>query len=111
MSSPTNRTGPACHRGHHQQPTPAWSPAWHPHVALSTAAQALVIGYAMDEVDVRTAIAAEDVMVASDGVAVPAAGPLSGLTLTLAAGAPSRGSSATTCAGKACSTSRPRCGE
>jgi dihydroorotase/N-acyl-D-amino-acid deacylase len=43
--------------------------------------QTLVIGQAMREDDVRTAVAAEDVMVASDGVAVPTEGPLSRLTL------------------------------
>ena len=40
-----------------------------------------VIGHAMDEADVRLAIAAPDVMVASDGVAVPSTGPLAALTL------------------------------
>jgi dihydroorotase/N-acyl-D-amino-acid deacylase len=38
-----------------------------------------VIGHAMREEDVREAVAAPDVMVASDGMAVPAAGPISAL--------------------------------
>jgi dihydroorotase/N-acyl-D-amino-acid deacylase len=41
----------------------------------------MVIGHAMAEEDVRTAVAAPDVMVASDGVAVPVEGPLGELQL------------------------------
>jgi N-acyl-D-aspartate/D-glutamate deacylase len=43
--------------------------------------QTLVIGHAMQEQDVRTAVAAPDVIIASDGVAVPPDGPLGELKL------------------------------